>query len=40
MEPVDMPSTLEQAQTPLDRYGHLMPELHQAEAQKLDQRLY
>ena len=27
-------------QTTLDRYGHLMPELHQAEAQKLDQLVF
>ena len=27
-------------QTTLDRYGHLMPQLHQAEAQKLDQLVF
>jgi hypothetical protein len=27
-------------QTTLDRYGHLMPEIHQAEARKLDQFLF
>lgn len=27
-------------QTTLDRYGHLIPQLHQAEAQKLDQLLF
>ena len=27
-------------QTTLDRYGHVMPQLHQAEAQKLDQLVF
>ena len=27
-------------QTTLDRYGHLMPQLHQAEAQKLDELVF
>jgi len=27
-------------ETTLDRYGHLMPQLHQAEAQKLDQPVF
>ncbi len=27
-------------QTTLDRYGHLMPQLHQVEAQKLDQLVF
>jgi hypothetical protein len=27
-------------QTTLDRYGHLMPQLHQAEAQKLDELMF
>ena len=27
-------------QTTLDRYGHLMPQMHEAEAQKLDQLVF